>query len=231
MQAPSVDLAELRRDIDRRSVGLQIAARLSAQIDAGLLQPGDELPGQRELAALFEVSRESLRGALQALQARGLIEIHQGRATRVAAGAMPSAEANISDLHPAAMFEARRSVEAMLTGLAATRIRAADLDLLGRMIEAQREMLADPVRFSISDREFHLAIHAAAGNALLSRYGVEVYSAGYSARRAVMRRPLGIPDAIMHHERIIAALATGSEAASHAAMAAHIRSIEAMAAS
>src|SRR3712207_3994179 len=52
-------------------------------IASGLLRPGDDLPSERDLAAALEVSRETVRGAVQILAARGMVEVAQGARPRV----------------------------------------------------------------------------------------------------------------------------------------------------
>ena len=68
----------LRRGIERAPIREQIARKLIDLIATGLLSEGDELPPERELASMLEVSRESLRGGLQLLADRGWLEIGQG---------------------------------------------------------------------------------------------------------------------------------------------------------
>ncbi|MBN9011420.1 MAG: GntR family transcriptional regulator, partial [Rhizobiales bacterium] len=48
------------------------------------LAVGDELPGERELSAILSVSRETIRGAIQTLAGRGLVDVAHGSRTRVA---------------------------------------------------------------------------------------------------------------------------------------------------
>ncbi len=62
--------AEDRR---RHPIYLQVADRIREAIIAGELAPGDALPTERELAESFAVSRASVREALRALQAQGLV--------------------------------------------------------------------------------------------------------------------------------------------------------------
>lgn len=49
----------------------------------GSLKPGQKLPPERELAIQFEVSRPSLREAIQKLEAKGLLMRRQGGGTYV----------------------------------------------------------------------------------------------------------------------------------------------------
>jgi GntR family transcriptional regulator len=62
----------------------QLAATLEAQILDGRWRVGDRLPPERELAAQHQVSRSTLREALEELERASLIVRHQGRGTFVA---------------------------------------------------------------------------------------------------------------------------------------------------
>ena len=81
------NLALLAPALSKRTVREQITDRLAGMVRGGLLRPGDALPGERELAAQLAVSRETVRGAIQALAALGLIEVAQGARSRVAPAA------------------------------------------------------------------------------------------------------------------------------------------------
>lgn len=58
---------------------------LAAEIADVSLKPGDQLPTEDCLIARFEVSRITVRRAIQNLVSRGLVEIKRGRGTFVAA--------------------------------------------------------------------------------------------------------------------------------------------------
>src|ERR1700751_4512349 len=58
---------------------------LGSEIADGLLQAGDQLPTEDSLIARFEVSRITVRRAIQNLVSRGLVEIRRGKGTFVAA--------------------------------------------------------------------------------------------------------------------------------------------------
>jgi GntR family transcriptional regulator len=62
----------------------QLAATLEAQIMDGRWRVGDRLPPERGLAVQHQVSRSTLREALEELERAGLIVRHQGRGTFVA---------------------------------------------------------------------------------------------------------------------------------------------------
>jgi DNA-binding FadR family transcriptional regulator len=73
----------LRAEIGRRTVRERISDKLASLIASGILQVGEELPSERELAALLSVSRETVRGAIQTLAAIGVVAVSQGSRTRV----------------------------------------------------------------------------------------------------------------------------------------------------
>ncbi len=58
-----------------------IEQQLEFLILEGTLRPGEKLPPERELAKQFDVSRPSLREAIQRLEAKGLLLRRQGGGT------------------------------------------------------------------------------------------------------------------------------------------------------
>jgi GntR family transcriptional regulator len=61
----------------------QVEARLAASITEGELRADDQLPPEESLIERFQVSRTTVRQAIQNLAARGLVEIRRGRGTFV----------------------------------------------------------------------------------------------------------------------------------------------------
>jgi GntR family transcriptional regulator, transcriptional repressor for pyruvate dehydrogenase complex len=55
-----------------------IVRQIQEQIKAGDLKPGDKLPPERELAEMFNVSRNSLREALRTLEIMNCVQIKSG---------------------------------------------------------------------------------------------------------------------------------------------------------
>ncbi|MGH1405417.1 MAG: FadR/GntR family transcriptional regulator [Rhodomicrobiaceae bacterium] len=60
-----------------------IIAQIRELIASDVLQPGDQLPGERELAVRMDVSRTSIRSALQALVTEGLLVSRHGSGFKV----------------------------------------------------------------------------------------------------------------------------------------------------
>lgn len=65
--------------IDGRTLQQQLAAQLRNRIVTGNLQPGDRLPTQAELRALYAVSDNTIRAAIESLRDEGLVETVRGK--------------------------------------------------------------------------------------------------------------------------------------------------------
>jgi GntR family transcriptional regulator len=81
-------LEEFAAAIDRDAdvpIGLQLGWALSARIHDGELQPGQRLPGLREMAQASGLNVNTVRAVYQRLEQRGLLESRQGSGTFVSA--------------------------------------------------------------------------------------------------------------------------------------------------
>jgi GntR family transcriptional regulator len=67
----------------------QLEIRLRKQIEEGSLKPGDPLPAETTLANDYDVSRITVRRALDRLEEDGLIARRQGKRTRVSPNYVP----------------------------------------------------------------------------------------------------------------------------------------------
>ena len=64
--------------VDRRPLYEQVAERLREFIDTSGMQPGDKLSNVRDLASELQVGRSSVREAITALRAQGIVEVRHG---------------------------------------------------------------------------------------------------------------------------------------------------------
>lgn len=71
------------RKIRQPKLSDAIVDALETMILEGTLRPSEKLPSERDLAKQFEVSRPSIREAIQALEAKGLLTRRQGGGTYV----------------------------------------------------------------------------------------------------------------------------------------------------
>lgn len=62
-----------------KTITQQIIEEISSSIREGDLSPGDKLPSEKDLRERFDVGRSSIREALHALVALGMLESHAGK--------------------------------------------------------------------------------------------------------------------------------------------------------
>ena len=138
-----------------------VARQISDLIEKGEFPYGTRLPGERELAERFSVSRVTIREAEIALQAIGLVEIKTGSGVYVC----DSKPANLGALPSVSAFElteARSLIEAEAAALAAKVITDAELEKLQTLT---LEMASPDKAISTkADGEFHATIARASGN-------------------------------------------------------------------
>jgi GntR family transcriptional regulator, hexuronate regulon transcriptional repressor len=140
-----------------------IADEVTALIQEGVFPPGSRLPGERELAERFNVSRVTIREAEIALQALGLVKIRTGAGVYVTNGPkQPDDELpHVSALE---LTEARALFESEAAALAAPTITEEALQRLDELLEIMSEEDGDDGRTTDADREFHMLIASASGN-------------------------------------------------------------------
>lgn len=149
----------------------QIADLLSTRIDQGLFPAGSFLPAERELAEQLGVSRTTVREALIALEMVGRISIRHGQGVQVLDAAQNRAvsgqadNADLSDIGPVQILEARRVIEAKTAELAAINHTAEHLALMRDAIALQTQATtANARQYRDGDKNFHMAIAEASGN-------------------------------------------------------------------
>lgn len=167
------NMLRFSRRLNIRSSSEAIVAEIEEMVLKGELKPGDRLPNEAELASLFKVSRGSLREALSALKAKGIIERRPGKGTYIR-------QINRSELLGLLatckrdeelfidLLEVRELVESKVIELAIE--RATDEDL-GRIEAALKRFPTKISENSLSvldaDLEFHLALALASHNEIL----------------------------------------------------------------
>lgn len=198
--------------VTHRSVKDEVAARFATLIASGVMNVGDTLPSERELAATMGVSRETIRGALLILSTKGLVSVVQGARTKVISddvgglGLSALFNGRVTDYELEDVHEGRLMVEERVARLAAQRVQSATLAELEKLIEAQVAAGNDPVRFLIADRAFHTTIYQACGNAVLSDLATTLYSYQLNHRRRAIEATGAIAQSIEDHRVILAAL-------------------------
>ncbi len=169
------------RAIEQRKVSAQIVDQVKSLIANGRLKPGDALPPERELMKVFNVSRPTLREALNTLSTMGFVQMAQRRRTRVKS-LVPS---NITEpLHhllkedmkvSLELIESRSIIETGNVRLAAKRATQDDIERLEKCLEKMGQKLRDNKSFTDEDAAFHLAIAEATHNKIQTHLMFSIY--------------------------------------------------------
>jgi GntR family transcriptional repressor for pyruvate dehydrogenase complex len=217
--------------VERNSVADQVAKKILDLVRTGNLKPGDQLPPERDLAQLLQVSRPSLREAMRGLQILGVVKSRQGGGAYISS--LDAADLlgplqflitlNAQNVH--SLYESRVLIDGGIGRLAAERMATADLDRLHAMVGLQRNLVTDPLGFRVSDLEFHRTIMEASGNPFLVRVSHSLYVLGMEYRRIASETPGVLKQSHADHEKIVAALAARDPDASEKAMVAHMRNV------
>lgn len=207
-----------------RKLYQQVAEALAARIAAGQHAVGDRLPGERDLAEEFKVSRPTIREAMIALEMRGLVEARHKSGIYVT---QASASRQFADLDVGAfeLVEARLAIEGEAAALAATAIDDEALARLNDLLRAMANETEQPEKVDV-DRDFHLPIAGATGNSVIRSIVETLWDLRESSPLCVhmfaAARRNGVAPRVDEHRAIVEALAAHDSKAARAAMRAHL---------
>lgn len=213
----------------------QVAEQLRSLIEDGEYKLGDRLPSERELAEKLCISRPTVREALIALEVEGRIRIRVGAGIFVTAPKVPvaltSGHAASAIEGPFELLRAREFIEGAVAQEAAAKAKPADVavldDLLKRM---DGGVHASPTTIAL-DRDFHTAVAAILGNAVLVRFVGELFDqrinpyferlASYFENNSTWIEALG------EHKAVRDAIAAGDGEGAKRAMRLHLQASQA----
>lgn len=133
-------------------------------------KPGDRLPSEKNLCETYEVSRNTLRAALNKLDALGLTTTTQGGGTYVK---QVDSEVYLNFFVPALLthnpdlleiMHFRKGIEVEAARLAAQNATNEDLEELSVMLENCQASLQEIQQFAAANAEFHSTIAKASHN-------------------------------------------------------------------
>lgn len=159
------------KPISPKRISDQVFDQLRELIFRGDFQPGQKIMTERELATALNVSRNSVREAINKLVALRFLEQRQGQGTFVRsmdetvkiplATVMETRDASLIDL-----LEMRMGIECTAASLAARRANADDLKAIEKALQEMEADTADGGLGTEGDLTFHMAIASATKNPL-----------------------------------------------------------------
>lgn len=156
--------------IKPKRISEEIVEQIKTLIFEGSLKPGESLPPERELSKSLNVSRVSLREALNTLQGMGLLEIQQGNrscvrpiTTRSIHDPLVSFAKN-SPGNILKVFEIRKYLEIGSVALAAERATNREIEQLESILTEMDEDLRENRLGAKADLDFHALLAEATHN-------------------------------------------------------------------
>jgi GntR family transcriptional repressor for pyruvate dehydrogenase complex len=210
----------------------RVAQHVRGLIETRQLQPGEQLPPERELAQRLGVSRIPVREAMRTLAAQGLIDIRHGHGTFVAAAAGEAAVSHftvalLNQRHTfEELFGVRRLLEPASAQWAAIRAGADDIERLLRILDemeaAATAATPDYAALGSRDAQLHLEIAACAANRVLERIMQAIGDLHGQQLETSLRHHGRLDRTLRDHRRIVDAIAAGDPVEAGAAMLDHL---------
>lgn len=197
----------------------------------GNMEPGTELPPENEMAKQIGVSKFSMREALRVAQSQGLIEISQGRRTKVADISIKPATGIMNLIMRRSkhmlleLTEARQSLESEIVRFAAIRATDKQIKAMAQTIEDLKNHRHDIEYCVNKDIEFHDIMVQASNNRV---FGIMLESLAELSRESRLKtmRISGIDKPIAEHSAILEAIKARDPKQAVKAMGAHLQTAE-----
>jgi GntR family transcriptional regulator, transcriptional repressor for pyruvate dehydrogenase complex len=224
---------ELFAPVRTRKSFEDVLQQIVDRIRSGQLREGDDLPGERRLAAIMEVSRPTVRLAIAALANAGVVEVRPGRAGGIRVNSMwipdglvnTTTELRVDETFE--LLEARRALEPRVAQLAALRGTDEHFAAMRHSIELQAAHAAEDRRKAIqAEMLFHRLLWQAAGNRTLEDMLRRLFDQLEVVFDMGLRTSTDQTAAVGIHERTLAAVMRGDPEEVEIAMNEHMSHLE-----
>ncbi len=169
------------KPIKQEKISTKIVEQIKSLIKEGDLKPGDALPPERDLVKVFNVSRASLREALNSLAGMGFLEMSQKHRTIVkslASGRItePLQLLIKDDIQTVfELIEVRKAIETWNAYHAAERAKDDDIARLEKSLDLMRTKIEQRISVVEDDADFHLALAEATHNKIQTHLMFSIY--------------------------------------------------------
>lgn len=199
--------------VDKTTVSDTVIDQIMELIRTGKLKAGERLPSEHGLVDLLGVGRSSVREALKALEALGLVtrrkegsfvsdDFSMNAVTRTLSLGLLSQELEIRHL-----YQARRILETHLGELAVANITDEDLEELDALCATMELTPDDQITQHVRlDREFHRTVAELAGNPVLTRLWEVAFEVLFEVRRRIPFTAANIRYSDERHRLLMVAL-------------------------
>ncbi|WP_321394134.1 FadR/GntR family transcriptional regulator [uncultured Desulfuromusa sp.] len=217
--------------INQKKISVQVYEQIRAMIETGALEPDEKLKSERELSALLNVSRSSVREAILKLECAGLVEQRHGEGTyvlsAVEAGLNPVFEAFFKNSNSILdLMEIRSVLESWAAATAAERATEGQLEGLQKCLDNMKAAGYSGALGYEQNLNFHKLISLATHNILLVHV-INTFSAWFQQLTSeIYTQMYTIPNMhdslIEQHEAIVEAIQQRDKEKASTAMKQHL---------
>jgi GntR family transcriptional regulator, transcriptional repressor for pyruvate dehydrogenase complex len=222
--------------IKPKKISTQVSDQLRESILSGDFAPGDKLPPERELAEMFQVSRPSVREAMNILASAGLVMSYQGGGTVVLSLVDNTQGNSLGELirnqqgRALEVIEVRKDMESCTAYYAAQRALPKDIQRMEEILECMELNLRGQHTSEDLDANLHIIIARSTHNIVWLHLMQSLFDAMREFQRSVWRAVYLTSEdhhlLFKHHSAIVASIRNKDANASRAAMMDHLNFAE-----
>ena len=221
----------IMRPVKKKRIYEDIVGQIKNLIKKGKLKSGDRLPPERELAEIFQVSRNSVREAIRALEEKQLIRSMPGDGTYVIieedmiveplARAIKHEKDKLYEI-----FQFRKLIEPEIAFLAAENVSLQDIKKLESVVDKQKRMINDGKKSIKLDEDFHLFLSHMSKNTIFLRITQTLNDILGETRAEIFQKKSRKLVSLEGHQKVLKAVKQRNPNLARKTMKEHIRSIE-----
>lgn len=207
----------------------QVVDYLKKNVEGGIWRPGEKISSENELTATLQVSRASIRAAIQHLVAVGVLESYQGKGTYVKAIPLDEIERKVEKIYINSdieqLLEYRQMVEVESCRLAARRITEESLKLMEEYLQLMEKNMDVSEVFIENDMAFHKEILKATGNRIIVKT-MDVIRQEIERQHWKFNTMEGVQAAVYYHRLILEQLSSGDGKGAAKSMSKHLEKLQ-----
>jgi len=199
------------KPVKQNNISNQVFEQIKAELVSGEWAPGSRIPSENEFVKMLNVSRVTVRNALQRLIALELLEVRPGDGTFVREisadmymnSLMPMLFLNKLKLTEVLIF--RKVIEIETGALAVEHATEEDIEKLEVIYDKMKKHIDNAERFAAEDLNFHMALAETSKNSLVIKVNYIIKDI-LSASMTTIVKNLGVEDGLYYHKLIIEAI-------------------------
>lgn len=215
---------------EKIGAGEYVFKKLTQKIRNGEYKAGDKLPSETDLAEKYNVSRNTVRSAINKLATLNMVETFQGKGTFVKDVdfskrielLVPQLFRDSSDYMT--LMNLRLAVESQAAGMAAIRATYEDVRELESIIEELEAHKDDLNYCAVHDITFHMKIVEVSGNQLFCSL-IQMIRSMLDDVLADFITEFGNYESIISHRRILDGIKEANQDVTREAMRRHIQTV------